>query len=66
MADAHIHDTVLSAFKRQHARLAEQWDWNPLDAIVAAEIRAVLHIARRLEGEGYRGQDVTLLRETKR
>ena len=63
MADAHIRETVLEAFKRQHPRQAQAWDWEPIDAIVAAEIRAVLNIARRLEGEGYRGEH--LLREGK-
>ena len=61
MADAHIQDTVLAAFERQHPYQAQTW--GALDSLLAAEVRAVLNIARRLEGEGYRGED--LLREVK-
>ena len=59
MADAHIRETVLAAFERQHPYQAQTWD--ALDWILTAEVGAVLNIARRLEGEGYRGEH--LLRE---
>ena len=51
-----IQGTLLAAFRQQHPRKAAMWD--ALDWIIAAEVNAVLNIARRLEGEGYRGQEL--------
>ena len=55
-ANEHIQSTLLAAFRQQHPRKAEMWD--ALGWIIAAEVNAVLNIARRLEQEGHRGQDL--------